>query len=279
MGCLPSKPHTKKHHLAENFIVPRQKHVTDDYCILKQIGRGSIGKIFLAEAKQPDYYYNEDAVAAGDHSSVHTSNGSKALPTDCDICQGSVLLHDSSTRSSRRKRQYAIKEIDACCMIDVRAFDSLKTEIMVLRKLDHPYIIKFFGSYSMVVGDCESLSVVMELCTGGSLDQGAPYEEATVKILVANIAEAVLYMHNHRVIHRDLKVHYHCQDGGRTPLCSVTRKQLPTHRILCPAHRTRMLCSPMKARTPTTFGCSISDWPRSFRNDIPCTTELGPSMQ
>jgi serine/threonine protein kinase len=205
MGCLPSKQQPKKrHHLAENCIVPREKNVTDDYDILKQIGRGSIGKIFLAEAKQPDYCNDEDTVR--DQSMAHTSPGSPSwsIPSN-DGKESALFLHDSSsTRSSRRKRQYyAIKEIDACCMIDVRAFDSLKTEIAVLRKLDHPYIIKFFGSYSV---DCERLSVVMELCLGGSLDQGAPYPEATVKILVANVAEAVLYLHKHKVIHRDLKV-------------------------------------------------------------------------
>lgn len=179
MGCASSKNKRKRQHLRDNFIVERQKCVQDDYQIIRQIGKGSIGIIYLAENKIPQY---------------------------CD------LQHSGHAP----KRQYAIKEIDGA-MIDHRAFDSLKTEVRLLKTLDHPFIIKFYGSYSHITGDREKLSVVMELCTGGTLDKFVPYDEATANILVANILEAVLYLHSNRVIHRDLKVrvivtHFFCQN-------------------------------------------------------------------
>jgi serine/threonine protein kinase len=178
MGCGPSKERHQKSRLRDNFVVERQKRVEDDYNIIEKIGKGSIGIIYLAENKIPKHYNLQ--------RSLHSP-----------------------------RRQYAIKEIDGK-MIDNRAFESLKTEIKFLKMLDHPFIIKIFGSYSTVDGDRERLSVVMELCTGGTLDKFAPYKEDTAKILVANILQAVWYLHTNKIIHRDLKVSGWC-------LCNIQK--------------------------------------------------------
>lgn len=196
MGCLVSSP-KKKHHLSDNFVVERKKNVEDDYRIVKKIGRGSIGVVYMAESKRPAY--------CGEDVSVGRERG------------GGPGGSKRSLQGSSTKRKYAIKQIDTE-MIDVRALESLKTEIKMLRKLDHPFIIKFFGSYSAVSGGRESLSVVMELCMGGSLDQYVPYNEETALILVANIVEAVLYLHNHNIVHRDLKVSPSCGDISCMPV-------------------------------------------------------------
>ena len=193
MGCLASKP-KKKHYLSDNFVVERHKNVEDDYKIIEKIGRGSIGVIYMAESKRPKYCGDDISLGRrglGEgslHGSMHSNGAGKRSP-----------------QGSSTPRKYAIKQIDTE-MIDVRALESLKTEIKLLKKLDHPFIIKFFGSYSSVSEGRENLSVVMELCTGGALDKYVPYDEGTALILVANIVEAVLYLHNHNIIHRDLKV-------------------------------------------------------------------------
>jgi len=211
MGCLVSKPR-KKHHLSDNFVVERHKSVEDDYTLLEKIGQGSIGVIYMAESKRPKYCMDEDVSMRSHGSSVNSHRGDKNKKNG--------LPSTSATRSTQK---YAIKQIDTN-MIDKRALQSLKTEIKLLKTLDHPFVIKFFGSYSTVVseGGRENLSVVMELCTGGALDKYVPYDEGTAIILVANIVEAVLYLHSHNIIHRDLKVrtrrYLHC-----TIYCSFLR--------------------------------------------------------
>lgn len=251
MGCLPSKP-KRKHHLRDNFVVERNKSVEDDYKIIKQIGKGSIGVIYLAECRPPKYV------------------------DDCSLCAGRSLHGGSDSQHSRQlplrkgfQRQYAIKEIDAS-MIDERAFDSLITEIRLLKTLDHPFIIKVFGSYTEIIGDREKLSVVMELCKGGALDKYVPYKEETASVLVANVIEAVLYLHNHNVIHRDLKV--------RTPSSCVNESQniLCTHEFLsCRSFRMKMSCSPMKQETQTIYDCLTLGWPRFFRDHSQFEIVLG----
>ena len=192
MGCHVSKP-KKKHHLGDNFVVERYKNVEADYKIIKQIGKGSIGVIYLAESGRPKYY--------GDLTTQHAVRRSK---------HGSQHNNDSSLTTTsgqeNTKVQFAIKEIDAS-MLEERAFESLQTEIELLRNLDHPFIIKIFGIYHSTAGvGREKLSVVMEYCKGGALDKHVPYPEETARILVANVVEAVLYLHRHHIIHRDVKV-------------------------------------------------------------------------
>lgn len=190
MGCLFSKP-KKKHYLGENFVVERYKNVEVDYKIIKQIGKGSIGVIYLAESRRPKYC---DDLLSTQHFVRRSKHGNN----------DSSLTASSGQEST--KVQFAIKEIDAS-MLEERAFESLQTEIQLLRNLDHPFIIKFFGTYHSTAGDGrEKLSVVMEYCRGGALDKHVPYKEETAKVLVANVVEAVLYLHRHHIIHRDVKV-------------------------------------------------------------------------
>ena len=188
MGCQSSKPHAPKHHLSENVVIEHHHSVHDDYNVIEQVGKGSIGIIYMAESKRPKYYESESrlsrqSIAGGEESPSNRKLGRQA----------SVIA------------KYAIKEIDSETL-ERGAFESLKKEIALLTTLDHPFIIKFFESYSNMVDGKEKLSVVMELCTGGPLDEYVPYDEDTALILVANIVEAMLYLHHHNIVHHDLKV-------------------------------------------------------------------------
>lgn len=190
MGCQNSKELQKsRHHLSENVVVEHHKNVQDDYNIIKQIGKGSIGIIYLAESKRPKYYEDESRLLR-----QSSSTGGQSPDNRKRIGRQPTVI-----------AQYAIKEIDTDTL-ERGAFESLKKEIALLTTLDHPFIIKFFESYSTVKGGKERLSVVMELCTGGPLDKFVPYDEDTAVILVANIVEAILYLHHHNVVHHDLKV-------------------------------------------------------------------------
>lgn len=100
-------------------------------------------------------------------------------------------------------------DLHAIKVIDKKALkgkeDSLENEIKVLRRLDHPNVVKLLEAY-------ESKSyvyLVMELVTGGELfdrivEKGS-YTEKDAADLIKQVLSAVAYMHDSGVVHRDLK--------------------------------------------------------------------------
>merc|ERR1739846_312412 len=100
-------------------------------------------------------------------------------------------------------------DLHAIKVIDKKALkgkeDSLENEIKVLRRLDHPNVVKLLEAY-------ESKSyvyLVMELVTGGELfdrivEKGS-YTEKDAADLIKQVLSAVNYMHESGVVHRDLK--------------------------------------------------------------------------
>ena len=87
----------------------------------------------------------------------------------------------------------------------------LKNEIIILRKLNHPNIVKLDD----VLESEHYYYIIMEYINGGDLSSclkkymnkfGKPFSEDIVKYLMRQIVEAVAYFHEKNVIHRDLKL-------------------------------------------------------------------------
>ena len=82
-------------------------------------------------------------------------------------------------------------------------------EINILKKTDHPNIIKLYDVYETN----EKLFLVMEECKGGELfdkllehiDSGEMYSEKEAAKIIKQIMSAVEYCHNNGICHRDLK--------------------------------------------------------------------------
>jgi len=108
---------------------------------------------------------------------------------------------------------YAIKVIDKKALKGKE--DSLENEIRVLRRLDHPNVVKLLEAYESK----SAVYLVMELVTGGELfdrivEKGS-YTEKDAADLIKQVLDAVGYMHSMGVVHRDLKPEnllYHCAD-------------------------------------------------------------------
>lgn len=83
--------------------------------------------------------------------------------------------------------------------------ERLVNEVEILRKLDHPNIIKIYEFYQ----DDKFFYIVTELCTGGELfDKIASmnhFSEVLAAETIKQILSAVVYCHNHKIVHRDLK--------------------------------------------------------------------------
>jgi len=81
----------------------------------------------------------------------------------------------------------------------------LENEIKLMRSLDHPNIVRYLGCDT----DEDSLYIFQEWVPGGSiasmLKQYGPLSEPVVKRYLAQILHGLAYLHDNRVVHRDVK--------------------------------------------------------------------------
>ncbi len=76
----------------------------------------------------------------------------------------------------------------------------MENEIAIFRDMDHPNIVKAYETFHYK----QHISIVMELCSGGDLYTRAPYSEKEAAHIVDEVLSAVAYMHQNKIIHRDL---------------------------------------------------------------------------
>lgn len=83
--------------------------------------------------------------------------------------------------------------------------EMLKNEVDILKKLEHPYIIKLYDIFETET----ELYLVMELVTGGELFdrivEREQYSESDAKAVMRQLLSAIKYFHELGVVHRDLK--------------------------------------------------------------------------
>ena len=101
---------------------------------------------------------------------------------------------------------FACKELQKNKLSD---YNSLKREISIMIKLDHPNIIKLYEYYETET----FIYLIMELCTGGELfdtiiertESGKPYTEKEAAVIFKQMMSAINYCHSNKIVHRDLK--------------------------------------------------------------------------
>lgn len=82
----------------------------------------------------------------------------------------------------------------------------LEREIEVLNRVNHPHLIQLIEVYETQ----KKVFLVLEMCRGGELSdllkEKNRFKEDEVKELMKQLAEAVVYMHDKDMVHRDLKL-------------------------------------------------------------------------
>ena len=109
------------------------------------------------------------------------------------------------------KQKYATKKIDKKIVTRPKAKKYLDNEILILKEVDHPNIIKLYE----VKETTQFFYLIMELCNGGSLSDfleehikkyKRPFSEETVQYLMKQIMSAINYLHLKNILHRDIKL-------------------------------------------------------------------------
>lgn len=87
--------------------------------------------------------------------------------------------------------------------------EDIEKEILVMRQVDHPHVVRLFEWYE----DTSRIYLILEVLKGGTLrdvilefqNKRKGLKEAWTRIVMRQCMEAMAYVHNLRLIHKDLK--------------------------------------------------------------------------
>jgi len=140
----------------------------DDFDVIEMLGRGAFGEVKLVECKRNGVFYAMKTVEK-------------------------ALLHERRHVGDQHAMQRAKVERD----IGVAA-----------RQWSCPFIVEMFAAFQ----SSEKLYYVFEYCPGGELlellkaQPGAIFDEPAARFYIAEISLALAHLHDHDVIHRDVKL-------------------------------------------------------------------------
>ncbi|CAM9097325.1 unnamed protein product, partial [Hapterophycus canaliculatus] len=116
------------------------------------------------------------------------------------IGRGSVGMI-SKVRHRQTGVEYALKTIQLE-KISSRLAKEMRNEIEILKRLDHPNIIRAIETFE----SDKEVYLIMKLCMGGDLHSRAPYSEKAAADIITKLLSATWYMHQQGIVHRDLKL-------------------------------------------------------------------------
>jgi serine/threonine protein kinase len=115
------------------------------------------------------------------------------------------------TQKKGRPEYYATKKMERSVCEKPENLKRLQYEINILKVLNHPNIVKFYGLKKTT----NHWYLITEYCNGGSLlgnlqkymtNYRRPFPEEVVQYLMKQIVSALNYLHFNKIIHRDLKL-------------------------------------------------------------------------
>jgi len=140
-------------------------------------------------------------------------------------------------RSTREK--YAVKSISK--KGNMKNAILLKNEIALVQRVNHRHVVKVVD----VIQDLEYIHIVMEECMGGDLfDKIVKYRikltEERAGEIIGSLLDAIAYLHDRDIVHRDLKVSFVARNLVIPSFCSsLVTSSFPSWTILMsPSART-----------------------------------------
>jgi polo-like kinase 1 len=101
---------------------------------------------------------------------------------------------------------FALKAISRERVAKPKSAEKLKSEISIQSSLDHPNVVKSFAHFE----DYNNYYIILELCPGHSVRDRLKKEkcltESETQSILRQILAGLCYLHDNRIIHRDLKL-------------------------------------------------------------------------
>ncbi len=109
----------------------------------------------------------------------------------------------------RNKKTGEIRACKHLSKLNIKNLEKFKREIEILKKMDHPNIIKLYEVFESE----RSLYLIMEECKGGEIfdriieriNSKKMYTEKDAAIIFEQVMSCIQYCHNKKICNRDLK--------------------------------------------------------------------------
>ncbi len=142
-----------------------------------------------------------------EEESEEAAGGAWRSPGGCEMLEeigrgGAGVVYRARQRGANR--EVALKMLHPLHLLDARARQRFEDEIRVTAALEHPHILPVHD-----IGDHDGQPFyTMKLARGGTLQdrlRAGPMEPRAAAELLAKIAQAVHFAHQHGILHRDIK--------------------------------------------------------------------------
>ena len=142
-----------------------------------------------------------------------------------DFIKKDTLYEEYLTSKKDDPKKYLTKVYDRHNLDQSEEMRNLKNEIIFLQHLKHPNIIEFVEPKKSK----KNYFIIFEYCNGGNLSQalekyiekyGKPFPEQIVQHLMHQIIDAFKYIHEGRIVHRDIDLdnillHYENEEDAK----------------------------------------------------------------
>lgn len=184
---LGSSLSNKENSVHANLMRESKVDVFSKYEILEILGQGSMGYVCKVKVK-------DDKVGG----SAFNAKINGPFPRIRGFFRKKPSV--SNSLIGVETPMYALKMIQLD-RVNAVFLEELKNEIGIMRTLDHPNIVKANEVYVYK----KQIYIIMQACEGGDLYTRSPYSEAKAASISAQILSAIKYMHDHNIVHRDIK--------------------------------------------------------------------------
>lgn len=184
------------HSIHGGILRERKIDVYQKYREVAVLGSGSMGHVAKVEVREGEEGGSAYRYSTSVDSSLNGGVKSKSKPKN-------VELQPTTSSLSERKRHhidFALKSIQLE-RVSPTFVEELKNEIEILKTMDHPNIVRLHEVYYHK----KQIYMILELCDGGDLYTRLPYTEKNAAYITGKLLSAVKYMHDHGIVHRDLK--------------------------------------------------------------------------